>query len=93
MCGVEPKHSVAFVCAFCCERGEAAQVCLFAYGQTGSGKTHTMQGSDAPDQQGIIPRAVAKVSCSSMSSEHAVLAIQPVAGPPPAHCQVCKLHA
>ncbi|KAK9792707.1 hypothetical protein WJX73_008450 [Symbiochloris irregularis] len=37
------------------------QVCLFAYGQTGSGKTHTMQGTDHPDRQGIIPRAVAQI--------------------------------
>ena len=38
------------------------QVCLFAYGQTGAGKTHTMQGLDAPNQRGIIPRAVEKVN-------------------------------
>ena len=36
-------------------------VCLFSYGQTGAGKTHTMQGSDAMENRGIIPRAVEKV--------------------------------
>lgn len=38
------------------------QVCLFSYGQTGAGKTHTMQGSKGPDAQGIIPRAILKVT-------------------------------
>jgi len=38
-------------------------VCLFSYGQTGSGKTYTMQGSSNGSQmQGIIPRAIKKVS-------------------------------
>ena len=44
------------------------QVCLFSYGQTGAGKTHTMQGGSRPDAQGIIPRAVAKVSGPSAAS-------------------------
>ena len=30
--------------------------CVFAYGQTGSGKTHTMTGSNAADDEGLIPR-------------------------------------
>lgn len=37
------------------------KVCIFAYGQTGSGKTFTMQGSDAPNCSGIIPRTLEKV--------------------------------
>lgn len=37
------------------------QVCLFSYGQTGAGKTHTMQGSKAGQERGIIPRAIIKV--------------------------------
>ena len=37
------------------------KVCLFSYGQTGSGKTHTMLGSGAGAEAGIIPRAVRKV--------------------------------
>eukprot|EP00889_Picochlorum_renovo_P001469 jgi/Picre1/28499/NNA_003903.t1 len=36
-------------------------VCLFSYGQTGAGKTHTMQGSNVPGQEGIIPRSIAKI--------------------------------
>lgn len=36
-------------------------VCLFSYGQTGAGKTYTMQGSDTPQNRGIIPRSVEKV--------------------------------
>ncbi len=32
---------------------------IFAYGQTGSGKTHTMSGT--PEEQGVIPLAVAGV--------------------------------
>lgn len=36
-------------------------VCLFSYGQTGAGKTHTMSGGAAPEQQGIMPRAVQQV--------------------------------
>ena len=38
------------------------QVCLFSYGQTGAGKTYTMEGGRAPEQRGIIPRTIAKVS-------------------------------
>lgn len=34
------------------------QVCIFSYGQTGTGKTHTMLGSMAPEQRGIIPRSI-----------------------------------
>jgi len=30
---------------------------IFAYGQTGTGKTHTMEGSEGPETQGIIPNA------------------------------------
>lgn len=30
---------------------------IFAYGQTGSGKTWTMQGSNSPGAEGLIPRA------------------------------------
>lgn len=33
-------------------------VCIFAYGQTNSGKTYTMLGGPAPEQAGIIPRAL-----------------------------------
>ncbi|XP_066250887.1 protein claret segregational [Euwallacea similis] len=33
-------------------------VCVFAYGQTGSGKTFTMQGTESPAHQGMIPRTV-----------------------------------
>ncbi|XP_061109404.1 kinesin-like protein KIFC1 [Conger conger] len=36
-------------------------VCCFAYGQTGSGKTHTMEGGEADEAQGMIPRAVQQV--------------------------------
>ncbi len=36
-------------------------VCLFSYGQTGAGKTHTMQGNNAPGQEGIIPRSISKI--------------------------------
>ncbi|KAJ8372456.1 hypothetical protein AAFF_G00289010 [Aldrovandia affinis] len=36
-------------------------VCCFAYGQTGSGKTHTMEGGEADEAQGMIPRAVRQV--------------------------------
>ncbi len=43
-----------------------AQVCLFSYGQTGAGKTHTMQGSKGPDNQGIIPRAILKVTANPL---------------------------
>lgn len=31
---------------------------IFAYGQTGTGKTFTMEGSEHPDKQGIIPRSI-----------------------------------
>lgn len=34
---------------------------VFAYGQTGSGKTHTMEGSVAPELQGIIPNSFKQV--------------------------------
>ena len=34
-------------------------VCIFAYGQTGSGKTFTIVG--APDQPGIVPRAISDI--------------------------------
>ncbi|KAL3132444.1 Nucleolar protein 58 [Trebouxia sp. C0010 RCD-2024] len=37
------------------------KVCLFSYGQTGAGKTHTMQGSKAGQERGIIPRAILKI--------------------------------
>jgi Cdc6-like AAA superfamily ATPase len=30
---------------------------IFAYGQTGSGKTWTMQGSNSPGAEGLIPRS------------------------------------
>ena len=43
------------------------QVCLFSYGQTGAGKTFTMQGPPTQEGQGIIPRAVAKVSMFKLS--------------------------
>ncbi|KAB5594997.1 Kinesin-like protein klpA [Ceratobasidium theobromae] len=33
-------------------------VCIFAYGQTGSGKSFTMEGGDAEQTRGMIPRAV-----------------------------------
>lgn len=36
-------------------------VCIFAYGQTGSGKSWTMEGGPAPDDRGMIPRAVDQV--------------------------------
>ena len=51
------------------EEAAWVQVCLFSYGQTGAGKTHTMQGGSRPDSQGIIPRAVAKVSRPSAASQ------------------------
>lgn len=38
---------------------EGYNATVFAYGQTGSGKTHTMSG--APDEPGIIPRAVEEI--------------------------------
>jgi Tfp pilus assembly pilus retraction ATPase PilT len=31
---------------------------IFAYGQTGTGKTFTMEGVDAPELKGIIPRSI-----------------------------------
>jgi predicted nucleic acid-binding Zn-ribbon protein len=37
------------------------KVCLFSYGQTGAGKTYTMQGGNAPGQEGIIPRSISKI--------------------------------
>ena len=37
------------------------KVCIFAYGQTGSGKTHTMQGGEAPNTEGIIPRSIVHI--------------------------------
>ncbi|CAN9512579.1 unnamed protein product [Ophioblennius macclurei] len=36
-------------------------VCCFAYGQTGSGKTFTMEGGEADDARGCIPRAVQQI--------------------------------
>ena len=54
-----------------CEPGTgAAQVCLFSYGQTGAGKTYTMEGGRGPEQQGIIPRTIAKVRPSKV--QHAL---------------------
>jgi len=37
------------------------KVCIFAYGQTGSGKTFTMQGTEAPQGWGLIPRSLSKI--------------------------------
>ncbi|KAK0174741.1 hypothetical protein PV327_010476 [Microctonus hyperodae] len=37
---------------------EGYNVCVFAYGQTGSGKTYTMEGSNDPEYEGMIPRTV-----------------------------------
>ncbi|GAX86129.1 hypothetical protein CEUSTIGMA_g13542.t1 [Chlamydomonas eustigma] len=36
-------------------------VCIFSYGQTGAGKTHTMTGKASEEDQGLIPRALAKI--------------------------------
>ncbi|KAG5843034.1 hypothetical protein ANANG_G00184210 [Anguilla anguilla] len=44
-------------------------VCCFAYGQTGSGKTHTMEGGEADETQGMIPRAVQQVFAAARRLE------------------------
>ena len=46
------------------------KVCLFAYGQTGAGKTHTMIGTEADGQEGVIPRAVRQVFSTAEASTH-----------------------
>ena len=48
-------------------------MCLFSYGQTGAGKTYTMEGGRAPEQRGIIPRTIAKVSFGPLNVTHACL--------------------
>lgn len=42
-------------------------VCCLAYGQTGSGKTFTMEGGEAEDTRGVIPRAVQQIFRASRS--------------------------
>jgi len=44
-------------------------VCLFSYGQTGAGKTHSMQGSGAGPQRGIIPRAIEQLAKAKVEME------------------------
>jgi len=36
-------------------------VCVFAYGQTGSGKTFTMEGGQAEQQEGMIPKTIKQI--------------------------------
>merc|ERR1711968_240413 len=54
------------------------RVCIFAYGQTGSGKTHTMIGSLAGEQRGMMPRAAAHVFeyCDKLSDQGWTFGIQ-----------------
>ena len=54
------------------KKAHVAQVCLFSYGQTGAGKTHTMQGSKAGQDRGIIPRAILKVPYPPLFSCYAL---------------------
>lgn len=50
--------------------------CVFAYGQTGTGKTHTMLGSAADGEEGVVPRCFrqlwAHIEAASASLTHLV---------------------
>jgi len=44
-------------------------VCVFAYGQTGSGKTFTMEGGQAEQQEGMIPKTIKQIFAETQRLE------------------------